>query len=74
MVMHFVDRACASGDFLPVCGAWNGHVTWTTVPQVVTCPACRRLAPARADGTPALAPPLPLAVAPARVRSLRAAR
>ena len=32
---------------MPLCGAWDDGVIWTTVPTVVTCPACARLAALR---------------------------
>ena len=41
--VHFVDPRRIGTELRPICGAWSDDITWTTVPQAMTCPACARL-------------------------------
>ena len=41
--IHFVDVSRLGTELRPVCGAWHDLVTWTTLREAMTCPACARL-------------------------------
>ncbi len=54
-VIHLIDAARLADDVRPLCGAAGDDPTWTTVPQVVSCPACERAAALRGLFVPASA-------------------